>query len=284
MDNEVSHLSNICPDPSRWLAVAAGGESPETGAQLTEHAANCAACAGQLREAIGIMADGTDPAEERFVAMLKSSQPAWQKQMARELSANLAPLEEPRPRRTIWWNWRLSGALAAAVVVIGVASQVIVQSLRQSRQSAGQALVGTPRASGSPAAGGPPPSQNSAAKSPEATAVQSELLAIVLESDASRGVEQLPEFKLRPEIQTVAATLHFREAPPAQLSLKVEDFGGRVIWTTDLTMTDQEMKLGERKVDLPAKLFPAGDYRILVSHVTGTEARNVSNYAFRVKR
>jgi hypothetical protein len=109
MGEEMKHSPIACPDPARWLEMAAGTGSPEIIAGLTEHAAGCAPCASQLREAIRVMAEEGDAAEDTFVAALDSSQPDWQKEMARQLGG----------RRTAvpWWKRRSTWAVAAIVVV-----------------------------------------------------------------------------------------------------------------------------------------------------------------------
>src|SRR5579871_3909723 len=82
MDDDMS----ACPDPALWIRVAAGTESPEMGAKLSRHAANCSACATQLREAIHLFAETEDPTEDEFVAQLTSSQPGWHRAMVQKLA------------------------------------------------------------------------------------------------------------------------------------------------------------------------------------------------------
>src|SRR5579884_2203820 len=105
MGDQVSQAPDACPDFARWLDVAAGNARAEMSESLTRHAAGCAACASRLREAIQVMADDEDPADNRLLASLQSSDPAWQKELAKKLAA--APAPAPQRRRTLW-TWRFA--------------------------------------------------------------------------------------------------------------------------------------------------------------------------------
>jgi hypothetical protein len=244
MGEEMKYSPNACPDTARWLDVAAGAESPEISAGLTGHAAECAACASQLREAIRLMADEGDAAEETVLATLESSRPDWQKEMAQRLGAGAAA---DAPRRTPWWNLRTMWALtAAAMVMVMVAAWV--------------AIVGTRRA-------GP----HLAVERPAAV-----IATVVLEPTMIRGEGAVVELKMKRDTQWADITLQFVDAPPRQLSVQFLDAADREVWRTEADDAQ-----GQFTVRLPASKLPAGDYHISAGPVTGGGGKRVS-YAFRV--
>jgi hypothetical protein len=248
---------NACPDPARWLEVASGTESPEIGTGLTEHAAECAACASQLREAIRLMADEGDAEEDAVLAALESSRPDWQKEIAQRLGAGRAaevpPVAVRAPRRMPWWNLRTAWALAA--VAVAVAAWV--------------AIVGPRRAAPQVAVEGP--------GSRPAAAV---LAAVVLEPMTTRGAGDMVSLKMTRATDWADITLQFVEEPPRHLSVQLLDAAELEVWRTELVLTEADAARGQVTVRIPASKLPAGDYHISAGPVTGGSGKHVS-YAFR---
>jgi hypothetical protein len=242
MGEEMKRLPVACPDPARWLWVAAGTESPELSAGLTEHAAECQACASHLREAIRVMSDEDDAAEDVFVAALESSRPAWQKEMAGRLGSGR---KAEAPRQTPWWNRRLTWALAVLMValVVGVASVSIFGPRRIAPKAAVASQVAV-------------------------------VAAATLEPMTTRGVGDVISLKLTPGTEWVDITLQFVDAPPPRLSVQFLDAADREVWRADAD-TDR----GQVTVRLPATKLPEGDYHVSAGPITGS-GKHVS-YAFR---
>jgi hypothetical protein len=252
-----------CPDPDLWIHVAAGTESPEVGAKFAQHAASCAACAAELREAIQLVGDGEDPLEDRFIAQLQSTQPAWQIEMAQRLSRNQA-LSQPARRTRLWRlpKFRLAAALAASVLAIGIVWFAIPRSKETPLQSAG-------------------PIARSASAQP--------LVAMLtLEPGTTRDLELSPQLPLTNSTQSAALTLLFPAKAPTPPSLKLLDSSNRVVWTKDLQTKDLQMaqqgaNAWQVTVFIPASDLPAGGYSFAL-HVTDGGIDRVSDYAFSVTR
>ncbi len=106
-----------CPDVAAWLHLAAG-MTPETArGGLLEHAAGCAVCALQLRNALAVMSDDSDAAEEAALPQLASSRPEWRKYRA--ASVAVSPVRELKPaRRVPVWQW-LAAAAALTLAASG---------------------------------------------------------------------------------------------------------------------------------------------------------------------
>lgn len=283
MDDHMGDAPITCPDPARWLDIAAGAESLETSTRLAEHAANCGECASQLREALQILAeDAEDPVENRFLATLKSSQAGWQKELAQRLSRYPSPpRDEPRAYRTTWWTWRLAGVFAAAALALVFVSLAIVRSRHLSPRLADLAQRGAPTSS----TGAPSPASSDASKAPrEPAPVQLLVASLVLEPGTTRALGRPALLKLSPATQSVAVTLLFLDAPPRKLSLKLLDFADREKWIEDMEMMGRDVNRRQVTVKIPAKGLAAGDYRIFAGHVTVGETERVSEYAFRIIR
>lgn len=197
MGEEMKRSPVACPDPARWLGVAAGTESPEVSAGLTEHAAECQACASHLREALRVMADEDDAAEAVFVSALESSRPDWQKETARRLSAGR--------NAEAWWNRRMTWALAA-VMMMAIGAVVASVSILGPRRIAPKAAVASPVAV---------------------------VAAVTLEPMTTRGVGDVISLKLTPATQWVDITLQFVEPPPPRLSVQFLDAAEREVWRVD---------------------------------------------------
>jgi hypothetical protein len=242
---------STCPDPARWLEVAAGKESPEINVGLTEHAAGCAACASQLREAMSVVAAEGDAAEDAFVASLESSQPDCQKAMAQQLASGRAAEAPPvavRTGRMPWWNLRLTWVLAAAMVAL-----VAFVAILGSRRAAPQVAVQRPAAV---------------------------IAAVVLEPITTRDVGDVVSLKMTPGTEWADITLQFVDAPPRQLTVQLLDGAEREVWRTELVLKDTDAARGQVTVRLPASKLPKGDYHISAGPVTGGIGKRVS-YAFR---
>jgi hypothetical protein len=202
MDDDMGKVPVGCPDLARWIHVAAGTENPEMSIKLSEHAANCAACAAQLRESIRVVADAEDPIEDRFVAQLQSSQDAWSRAMVQRLS------RDPELSRAGTWTrgplWRryALGLAAAALIAVGLTSFLILRSHQPSQRSE-QIQVS-------------PPASSPGARTPAnpAPAPQALVASIVLEPGTTRGLENRPSLQLTTAIHSAAVTLLFREPPP----------------------------------------------------------------------
>jgi hypothetical protein len=235
MDHEVRHL-NACPDPARWLAVAAGVDGPERSAELIDHAAHCDACACRLRESIRLMADEGDATEDAFVAELASSQSDWQRRLAQELAGGRAPRQAP------WWNRRTTWAVAAALV--GVVASVAILGRR-------------------PAV-------------PAATAQRpAEIAAVVLSPITTRDLGNVPLLKMTPATESADITLQFVDTPPRELSVGVRDDAERLVWEARLDLGDADTRT-EVTVTVPAKMLPAGNYHIRAGAVTPASGKYVS--------
>ncbi|HUA59740.1 MAG TPA: hypothetical protein VML19_13360 [Verrucomicrobiae bacterium] len=241
-----------CPDPARWLEVAAGTGNPEISIGLTEHAAQCAACASQLREALRVMADEADAPEDAFVTALESSRPAWQNRMAQQLAAARAaeapPVAVPA-RPTPWWNLRMAWGLAAVAMVLVAAVAIFL-----------------PRRAAAPAA---------------VERLPALIPALVLEPITTRGLGDVVSLKMTQGTEWADITLQFVDAPPRQLSVQFLNAAEREVWRTELVLTDADARRGQVTVRLPAGKLSAGDYHISAGPVTDASGKHVS-YAFRV--
>jgi hypothetical protein len=280
MENQMGPLPSACPEPSRWLQVAAGTESRDVSAKLLEHAAGCAVCASQLREAIWIMADEEEPVENGFVMQLKSSRPDWEKDLAQRLSSVAAPSRaEHRGRRMTWFQWRFAVPLAAAALVL--VSIALLISRRPVPPSAAQMPPARPPS----LAEAPIPAHSTSSKTSPAAAPAPELAiaSITLEPETTRGSERVAQLELTAGIRAVAVTLLFSDPPARHLSLKLVDSTDREIWTDEVEMTSRDISRDRLSVSVPAARLAADDYRIFADHVTSEGPKRVY-YAFRVVR
>lgn len=123
-----------CPPADKLAMVAAGLVVTEEGLAYLRHAAECDHCGMLLRQASAAFADEFTEGEERAISQLESSQPTWQKELARELSgkarerdSSLSTELRVPPRRWVsfpkWQIWAF-GALAA-VIVAAILIQVL---------------------------------------------------------------------------------------------------------------------------------------------------------------
>ena len=249
----------VCPDPALWIQVAAGTEAPELSAKLLEHAADCTACAIQLREAISVVTDEGNPIEERFVRELTSSQPVWREEMVQRLTGEPSSLQPmPRARPAGWRRHWLARAAAVIIVAVGLGSLAIWRF-------------------------GPPSQRSTQMQTARnATAQPQPMVAsLVLEPGTFRGLEGQRSLQLTAATSATTLTLLFVQPPPVELSIKLVNSLDREIWTRDLRMTNEDINRLQVQITIPANLLVAGDYQV---HVTNRGSESVSDYAFRVTR
>jgi CHAT domain-containing protein len=118
-----------CPSASEWPLVVTGQVESEKAREYLRHAEDCDHCGRSLREATVDFGDEFTPEEEEMISQLKTSDPAWQKQFARELAAKSqvqGSTVSPGPAKVLqgrwlsvpkWQPWALA---AAAVIIVAV--------------------------------------------------------------------------------------------------------------------------------------------------------------------
>lgn len=118
-----------CPSASEWPLVVTGQVESEQAREYLRHAEDCDHCGTLLREATVDFGDEFTADEEEMISQLKTSDPAWQKQFARELAAKSpAPAEvSPGSKAKVlrgpwlsWRNWQPVALAAAATVIVAV--------------------------------------------------------------------------------------------------------------------------------------------------------------------
>jgi CHAT domain-containing protein len=124
MLKSTSHESRAsrCPAEERWFDFAAGFTSKEQSEELLEHVAACDHCSTRLREIESVFSDRVSPDEEAILQKLKSSEVAWQRQMASRLRSGHAPKIQKRAssaeaRRSDRGRYRWAYALAAFLLL-----------------------------------------------------------------------------------------------------------------------------------------------------------------------
>ena len=121
-----------CPPVREWPLVVTGEIGPEKAREYLLHAAECDSCGALLREAT--TDDEFTKEEEGLISQLKTSDPAWQKQFARELAGKSQAQVNPAPAKVLqgrWKSfpkWQTWGLAAAAAIVIGIILYPIVTS------------------------------------------------------------------------------------------------------------------------------------------------------------
>jgi len=124
----VTTQSADCPSVSQWPLVVAGQVELERAREYLRHAADCDHCGPLMRQVTLDFDDKFTTQEERMISQLKSSDPAWQKQFARDLAAKSPPQAGPskdpakvlRGRWTTFPKWQKWVLGAAAATVAGV--------------------------------------------------------------------------------------------------------------------------------------------------------------------
>jgi hypothetical protein len=270
-----------CPDLNRWLAIASGLETSEVAESLCGHAAGCDQCGPRLKEALLLLADDEDPVEDRFVASLKSSQPAWQENLAERLAA---PEREMRPEAGMvakakfgWFSmrWRFAAVCMAALLGLGVFWMV---NQRQHRDLAAPrvSMVANPAKVSPPSTGADLPKQIE----PPAVLVAS----LILEPGLTRGSDRIPVLELANEIKSVSVTLLFLDAPPEKLRVELLNSKRESVWTRNVDVTDAQVSRRRVKVSIPASVMRSDDYQILANERGEGGTENVASYSYRVKR
>jgi hypothetical protein len=112
-ENDAPRRENIsCPDPDRWLDLAAGALPPATSERMLAHAAECNDCSLHLREAATIFGDDT-PEVMKAMSSLASGTSEWRSRTAAMLS------RESRPKPASSTMRRLLSVAAALVAAAG---------------------------------------------------------------------------------------------------------------------------------------------------------------------
>jgi cytochrome c-type biogenesis protein CcmH/NrfG len=118
-----------CPSASEWPSVVTGQVESEKAREYLRHAEDCDHCGTLLREATVDFSDEFTTDEEKMISQLKTSDPAWQKQFARELAAKSQVQVEPSPGGTAkvlrgpWMSlrkWQPVALAAAAAIIVAV--------------------------------------------------------------------------------------------------------------------------------------------------------------------
>ena len=122
-----------CPSAEEWPLVVTGQGEPEKNRKYLRHAEDCDHCGALLREATLDFSDEFTADEEKMISQLKTSDPAWQKQFARELAAKSQAQVNSSPRsvsqgpakvlRGRWLSapkWQPWAVAAAAAIILAV--------------------------------------------------------------------------------------------------------------------------------------------------------------------
>lgn len=118
-----------CPPASEWPMVVTGQVESDKAREHLRHAEDCDHCGALLREAAVDFSDEFTAEEEKMISQLRTSDPAWQKQFARELAAKSQVQVDPATQapakvlRGPWLsfrNWQPWALAAAAAVIVGV--------------------------------------------------------------------------------------------------------------------------------------------------------------------
>ena len=114
-------LNPECPGDSEIQEVAAGVASPDSTAQILQHAAQCDHCGPLLNQYLEIFSEKSSPELDALIDHLPSSKKGWEKAKAREIVRQI-PNRNPAPPR--WWPVLrpriLAGAASLAALVIAM--------------------------------------------------------------------------------------------------------------------------------------------------------------------
>jgi len=129
------------PTDEEWFAYAAGIAPVEERAVMLRHAGECASCAAQLK---AVLEDFEDLPADEELRQLRSSAPAWQRDMAAHMveasGGTRAAAEPAKQSRGEWWRrifaWRPLPLAAAAVVLVAVGMAVGIWFYRQGNEEA----------------------------------------------------------------------------------------------------------------------------------------------------
>ena len=118
-----------CPSVGEWPLVVTGQVESEKALEYLRHAEDCDHCGALLRQATVDFGYEFATDEEEMISQLKTSDPAWQKQFARELAAKSHAQGEPSSRDTAkvlrgpWLSfrkWQPVALAAAATIIVAV--------------------------------------------------------------------------------------------------------------------------------------------------------------------
>ena len=117
-----------CPSVSEWPLVVTGQVETEKAREYLRHAEDCDHCGPLLRDATVDFSDEFTTDEEEMISQLKTSDPAWQKQFARELAAKSQSQAAPatsgakvlRGPWTSFRRWQPVVLAAAAAIILAV--------------------------------------------------------------------------------------------------------------------------------------------------------------------
>ncbi|HEU4769922.1 MAG TPA: CHAT domain-containing protein [Pyrinomonadaceae bacterium] len=131
-----SEARGDCPPASEWPLVAAGQVESGKAGKYLRHAAECDHCGPLMRQATVEFDDEFASDEEEMIAQLKSSDPAWQKQFARELAAKSPSHGRAKVLRGRWttfrkwqpWALAAAAAIVAAVILFPILSRYFSQT------------------------------------------------------------------------------------------------------------------------------------------------------------
>ena len=263
-----------CLDDDRWLEIAAGMEKPEVAVPALAHASGCNICGPRLREAILLLGDQGEPAEQAFVTELGSSQPGWQQNMAERLALQDRVRVKPEVKvNRFTLGWRFAGACAAILVLLVIPFFF----RRESHIASAPASVAVTPVGKSQAAKPPAQIPEPAAKSvPKAEPL---FASITLDPNLQRGLDAIPVLHLSSHIKSVLVTLLFLDPPPAQLHIELKNSSSRNIWSQDRNVTEEQVEKRELKATIPAALLSPEDYRIVATSSNQT----VATYDYRVE-
>lgn len=114
-------LQPDCPGDSKIQDVAAGVASPDSSAQILQHAAQCDHCGPLLNQYFEIFSEKSSPEIDALIDQLPSSQKGWEKAKAREIVRQIPDRKPPSPP---WWLVLRPRILAAAASLAALAIAV----------------------------------------------------------------------------------------------------------------------------------------------------------------
>jgi tetratricopeptide (TPR) repeat protein len=110
-----------CPSEQQWMEFAAGLHSPAETQERFEHAGSCGCCSARLQQASDQFADDVSDEEQTVLDGLASTNPSWQKDLARQMQAAVSRTNPASPEKAGWGrvHFLRSGiAMASAALVL----------------------------------------------------------------------------------------------------------------------------------------------------------------------
>lgn len=126
---DTATLRADCPSAREWPLVVTGQAESEKVREYLQHAADCDHCGMLLQEATVDFGDEFAQEDAEMISQLKTSDPAWQKQFARELAAksqvqagtaSQGPAKVLRGRWLSVPKWKPWALAAAAAIIVAV--------------------------------------------------------------------------------------------------------------------------------------------------------------------